>query len=499
MGSFIPSILALSFILLQPAAMLAQVQLVPPQSEELSYGLEVRTAAGTSGETPFWLHSNQHGDLDRYSGNALLNLFGSWQRSFQYGITVEAGGNLLLRASDDADVYFREAYLKASYRGVYLRFGRKQEHFGLHNQHLSMGTVDLSHNARPMPKIAFGTVGMIEVPGTSGLLYADAGIAHGWMGDRAYRFVQDPWLHQKHLYLRLFSDNAPVSPIIGITHFAQWGGHSPVFGKLPVGPRAFRDVFFSMAPDVSEIVDGGVLPNAFQNHVGSYDVALQFNVDRYRIKLTRQFILEDTPNARFGTPFDGMWGASVELRPHAFTSWRGGQGPQPASSGDYRPLLHRVHYAYLDTKEGISRYDHRDETSYFNYYGHSTYRGGWTYNGRAIGNPLFFSDPDYLSVVNNIIIAHHLGASGYIGPAGWKFFTTYSRNYGATNYRAREGIIPERNNERGDQWSFLLEAQSASLHPTLELGLSLAFDLGSVYQNNLGMMLSLRWSVNSEQ
>lgn len=457
-----------------------------------SYGLEWRGAAGISGETPFWIHSNRHGDFDRYSANTTLNMFGSRRHELDFGLQLEAGGNLLFRGADDATVWFQEAYVQASYRGFYLRGGRKREDLGMVPRDLSMGTVDLSHNARPMPKIIAGTKEFMHVPGTSGVLHVDAALAHGWMRDSEFRRVQDPYLHQKHLYIRFFSEYAPVVILGGIKHFTQWGGESPRHGPLPSDFAAYWDVFFSRTPNSVEILSGGRLNNAFQNHVGSYDFALMFNHDRYRLKLSRQFILEDTPNARFGTPFDGMWGATLELRPDVFTSWR--SKPDRERPTAHRPLLEAVHYAYLDTKEGIDRYEYRDINTYFNYYGHRIYQGGWTYQGRAIGNPLFFSDPDYISVVNNVLIAHHFGANGYIGPVDWKFYTTYSRNYGATTYRPREGVEADPMNSRRDQWSFLLETHADILHPSVELGLALAIDAGEVYNTNPGLMLSVRWT-----
>ena len=466
----------------------------PPENADLSYGWQWRAAAGTSGESPFWIHSNRHGDFDRYSANTTLNLFGSWNRSFDSGISLHLGGNLLLRGADDSVIWFQEGYVRAAYRNYFLRAGRMREDRGLVHRELSMGTVDLSHNARPMPKISFGTVGFRPVPGTARVLHFDAALSHGWMDDTDYRYVEGTYLHQKHLYLRFFSEDAPVVPMGGIKHFAQWGGDSPRYGSMPSDLRSYRDVFFSLAPDGREIIGGGSLPNNFQNHVGSYDFALLLNIDRYRISLSRQFILEDTPNARFGTPFDGMWGATFELRPDSYTSWRGERNRD--MDADHRPLLKAVHYAYLDTKEGISRYDHRSKTGYFNYYNHRTYRGGWTYYGRAIGNPLFFGDSDYLGVVNNIIIAHHFGAMGHVGPVDWKFFSTYSRNFGASGYRPREGVQIQRMNDRRDQWSFMLETRSVMFRPDLELGATIALDLGEVYDDNLGLMLSVRWTAN---
>lgn len=456
------------------------------------YGWQMHGAVSSAGEMPFWMHSNRHGALDRHSGNAALNLTGRWDYEFASGLTASAGGNVLFRGAEESGVWLQEGYIQAGYGNFVLWAGRKREDLGLVYRELSSGTVDLSHNARPVPKITFATEGFQSVPGTGNVLWFDASLSHGWLNDNKYRYIEDPYLHQKHLYLRFFSDNAPVVPMAGIKHFAHWGGVHPEDGALPDGFLDYRDVFFSLTPDAKEILEGGQLPNRYQNHMGSYDFALQFNLERYRISVSRQFILEDTPNARFGTPFDGLWGAYIERRPATETSWRSESSGE--SGAEYRPLLRAALYEYLDTIEGIDRHDHRDKDSYYNYYNHSAYRGGWAYQNRSLGSPLLFTDEDYMGVVNNLLIAHHAGFLGHIGAVDWRFFGTYSRNYGASGATTLEGDRSIRVTGRRDQWSFMLELKTGALSPSLETAATLAYDTGEVYEDNFGVMISLRWT-----
>ena len=481
-----------------------------------TYGFQWRGAFGTAGELPFWLHSNRYGELDTQSANTTLSLFGTWSHTFDAGPSLSAGADLSLRGAENSSVWLQEAYLQAGYGHFVLWAGRKKEYFGLVHHELSMGTTDLSQNARPIPKITLATDGFQPIPGTRRVMYYSASLAHGWMYDDDYRFVDRVRLHQKHLYLQIFSDDAPIVPRAGLKHFAQWGGNSPRHGEAPVNLRTFRDVFFSLAADSKEIIGGGELLNVHQNHLGTYDFSLTANVGRYRMAISRQFILEDTPNARFGTPWDGMWGAYIELRPDSRTRWRsggsGGAGTGRTSSlragqgagqnggagqadrrAAHRPLIRAVLYEYLDTKEGIDRYPHRDMTSYFNYYNHSAYRGGWTYHGRSLGNPLFFSHPDYLGVINNIILAHHFGAVGHAGPVDWRLLTTYSRNYGAGGLTTTDRVGARRPNERRDQWSWMLELKTGMFHPSLEAATTLALDTGEAHPGNFGAMVTLRW------
>jgi len=488
------------------------------------FGFRIQGAGGYNGELPFWIHSNRFGELYPGSTNATLHLFGAWRRDYRSGISVSTGAGLLLRDAGVQAVQFQEAYLQAGYGHFVLWAGRKREHFGMVHPELSMGSADLSHNARPIPKITLSTDGFRAVPGTRGVVEYDGSISHGWLRDDEHRFVERPWLHQKHLYLRLFNDRSRVVPQGGIKHFALWGGESPLDGSVPDGPWAFFDVFFSRSPDSKEILGGGRLENKFQNHVGTYDFSLLFRFERIRFSVSRQFFLEDTPNARFGTPWDGMWGAWVEFpgNDHETKSAAGQEdgrvsrvatarrGGRTTLRSFVRPFAVRaINYEHINTLNGVDRYPNRDQSSYFNYYNHWQYRGGWTYGGRSIGNPLFLSNLDYFGVVNNLMLAHHVGVMGHAGLADWRLFTTYSRNYGAAQITDSAGNRFAGVTGRRDQWSFMLElggpdllaglvdllapGMTVVLHE-LELTATFGLDIGQAQRKNAGVMVGLRWA-----
>ena len=453
-----------------------------PYDGTLSMGWQARTAAGTSGSMPFWLHSNQYGELDKRSQNAVLNLHGEWRYRFNSGITLTSGTDLLVRGSGESEVRFQEAYLGVEYGHFVLTGGRKRERFGLVAHDMSIGSFIASKNARPIPKISFATNGHRAVPGTAGYLYYNASLAHGWMDDNEYRYVNDELLprfrfvdgvklHQKHLYLRIFSDGAPVELHGGLVHFAQWGGYSPVFGQAPESFSNYLDVFFGRASDSKEVIGGGETPNAFQNHIGSYDFSIVSNIRGYQFGLIWQIILEDTPNARFAGLRDGLWGGYLRR------------------TGSDRPLISGMSYEYVSTRYHLT--GNRDwEPAYVNYYNHYAYRGGWTYHGRAIGNPLYFSEDQYLGVSNNKLLGHHLTIIGHVGPVRFRTHATYSRNYGAQRVDRPDGVRFNNFFDRKDQWSFLIDLKTKFAgHYTA--GIKLAADSGDAYKNNIGLQLSL--------
>lgn len=487
--------------------------------DQIALGFRLQMAGASQGQMPFWIYSNRHGELYPFTANAAMHLFGGWHRQYRSGITLSTGADIMLRGANDASLRFQEAYVQVGYGSFVLWAGRKREHFGFVHPELSTGTADVSLNARPITKITLATNGFQAVPGTRGIVDYHASFAHGWLRKEDHLFLERPFLHQKHLYLRLFNDRSPVVPQGGLKHFAQWGGLNPQFGRAPAGFSAFRDIFLARSADSSEILPGGQLGNQFQNHVGTYDFSLLIRLERVSFAVSRQFFLEDTPNARFGTPWDGMWGAWVTFSDGS----RSGRDPSrighntsqdsrnafPPRPPDRRFSIRSLNYEHINTKEGVDRISHRDFSTYYNYHNHWFYLGGWTNDGRAIGNPLFFGDSGHIGVVNNIMLAHHLGVAGYAGPADWRFFTTYSRNYGSPRVVDHSGRRYDGVTERQDQWSFMLELRDRGLISNLmrsfgrglpdplqdlEVIATLALDLGEAHPRNAGMMLGLRWA-----
>lgn len=433
---------------------------------DVAFGWQWRAAAGTAGDLPFWLHSNRLGALDRYSANTTLNLYAEYQHRFDFDLDLVIGANLLLRAAEDPVAWLQEGYVQLGYGHFLLWLGRKWEYYGLLHPDLTSGTMDHSQNMRPMPKFMLSTDGFQPIPGTRRVFYYNGTFAHGWMDDSAYRFVDGVLLHQKTLYLRMFTEDAVIVPRVGITHFAQWGGNSPVWGQSPQNLRSLFDVFFMLSSDSKELFEGGELSNVFQNHLGVYDFSGMFNIGRYKFGFSRQFYLEDAPNARFASPWDGLWSAWIHLRPDPRYRWR---REKPADwqtewERGNRPFLTGINYEHVNTLEQLTADPRRGKERYANYYNHWSYLGGWTYHGRVIGNPLYFGKKGFYGVANNKLIAHHVGLQGFAGPFAWRSLATYSRNYGAQRLkRLEDGEVTNNLFGRKDQWYLLLEISSDHL------------------------------------
>lgn len=483
------------------------------------YGIEAFGSTSSKGVMPFWLHSNRFGLVDHRSANGGLILYGQYHGPLWRNLELEAGADLLLRASQKDDLRFHQAWAGLRYKYWRLYLGRMTETFyGMVDPPLSSGTMDWSPNARPMNKIVLHTPDFAPLPFTRNLIYYDIYYAHGWFdGDR---YVSNAMLHQKYLYLRMFRDGFYINPQGGIVHYVVWGGVSQnpdrgKEGKLPSGFGDYLRVVLNREGDA----DYGFLPRyRYGNSVGLYDFSGIFHIGPARISVYRQFYLEDTPNANFAAPLDGSWGFIYRnlKKPHRW--------------------FQALTYEHINTLDQLTNNPDREGRT-ANYYNHTIWRSGWTYRGRAIGNPLYITEDGYYGVVNNELIAHHVGiegrlffggrssrhkigaspginpsssgvfnpsstggiypsssgrpnasSSGVLNPSSSGGFypsssgeyrnsirgpvsrsrqiersvdvramATYSRNYGAQDIVETSGIFYDRNFSRKDQWSFMLE------------------------------------------
>ena len=115
-----------------------------------------------------------------------------------------------------------------------------------------------------------------------------------------------------------------------------------------------------------------------------------------------------------------------------------------------------------------------------------------------------FVEPDQdnfdFNVVNNRVVAHHVGIEGYLRQAQYKLLSTFTRNYG-TYGGLNNGIRYWGSIENPDaeyafkpaqrQAYFLLEVASHPFSQQWSLLTSMAWDVGQL-TNNVGILIGLR-------
>lgn len=454
------------------------------QSQHFHYGIESSAYVGEGGELPFWLYANTDGTVDPASSNFVNRLFGYYtKKDTANSLQLSAGFDAYGRLSTNDSFTFTQLFGKLNYRGLSVAVGRFYDSMGLHDRDLSMGSMLVSRNATPIPKIQVGSDGFVNLPWTDGRMQFNAMISHGWFTDE--RYIDNPFLHQKFLYLRYKHDRFDLTA--GAAHNAVWGGTHPGLGedgdafKLPSSFSDYLKVVFGQSASGSNIPENEIT-NTVGNSVAAYEVKAGVNFDHFRFKAYRLFYLEDKVALRLRSPWDGMWGTGVD-----FDNQEG--------------LITEVLWEHMNTK----RQNAWEGTSLgrTNYYNNGVYRAGWAYENRVLGNPLLIYGPtaDFdggaYPVSNNIIIAHHIGIKGK--PVEWlsyKAFFTYSRNYG-TNIDQGEGPDYTPLDElRVDEYSSLLKLNYL-LAPAYGLSLTgaLAFDMGELYEDDrLGFQLGIKWN-----
>lgn len=416
----------------------------------------------SEGTLPFWLYANRDGMVDSSSTNWISELRFEQLLTETNDLTLYAGGNVAGRLSEDATLFIPEFYLRADAFGVRLQAGRFPQIMGLGNPVLSSGSIMMSRNATPIPGISISTPDFIAVPYTDEDVLVKGSFSHNWMGDN--RFVEGSFLHHKSVYIRFKVEK--FSATAGLIHNVVWGGTHPELGRLP---QSFGDYLRAVFGQSAEERDGTPInetKGVIGNSVAAYDFGLQYEHDQFTLLFTRMYFLEASiaPDPIFEIPWDGSWGIHLNF-------------------SDQQKFLNSFSYEYINTTQSNGSGQAVRQDSYYN---NGIYLSGWTYQNRVLGNPLFLFDAENNRVVNNVFLAHHLGAKGKLGnQLSYTVFGTYSRNYGEI-FAAGEHI---------EQLSgYLNVAYALPQRDSFTLFASIASDVGALYNENAGIQFGFSWT-----
>jgi hypothetical protein len=323
-----------------------------------------------------------------------------------------------------------------------------------------------------MPKLTIESDGYIAVPYTKGYLEVKGGLSHGWFENQ--KNLNGLLLHHKYAYIRV-GGTLPVTINYGVQHVAQWGGKSDIYGTMPVTWNNYFRIFAGSGG--SSTASWGDRENALGNHIVSQNLGLDLKLKIVLVSFYWQSIAEDSPVKRFitNTPTieDGLWGMSVKL-------------PK------FKPLNHFV-FEYLSTTDQSGPWHDLDGVIYGGldgYYNNSITSNGWSYRGMTIGNP-WLTSPKYnkdgsTTIVNNTVRLYYFSGKGRIKSFNYRLTLAYSENYGLT--------APTYPNCK-KQFSWQLETSTAAKFvKDTQLRLGISGDRGSMYGNNLALMLGVSYS-----
>ena len=244
-----------------------------------------------------------------------------------------------------------ESFIKSQlFNNTYLKAGRYYRDFSLYlNDSLSSGSMLISNNAEPMPKIGI----------LSSYNYKDFdftfGIAHGSFKKNEI-YTKAPMLHEKFIYLNSIKNDYEFG--VGLVHEAMWGGSTEDFGDFGDSFKDFLKIFISKD---GPLLEGQSHANALGNHLGIWDFYFKRQKNNKELKLYYQHFFEDTSGLRFANRLDGLWG--IEFSDYVKNT--------------------NILFEYLNTENQDRDPPYVKE----NYYNHSEYKSGWSYKGYTLGNP----------------------------------------------------------------------------------------------------------------
>ena len=450
------------------------------QRQQVNYQADLFYTGATENTVPFWLAANQFGVIDAVAPNSVARFASNYSGDFGGDrVMYSFGLDFVGRTGDQSSVFSQQFYGQLRWGIFEFLAGRKERTTGEVHESLSMGSMLLSRNAAPVTQVSVSWPEFVDIPGTGDFLGVRGYLGHGWIeGDRV---VNKPYLHEKHLYLRLGMPDWPIEARAGILHYTMWGG-IPVRenrgDRLPSSFSDFLRVFFIQGAS-ADIPINGERTNVLGNSLGAYDFSLRVSLPSVRILAYRQFYLEDTVSLAFRNGWDGIWGLGFDFE---------GEG-----------LIDAILWEHVNTKRQSSKKGINEPRGTDNYYNHFIYESGWTHRGRTLGMPLIITADGFEGNINNIILAHHLGVEGNVKRMlSYKLFLTYSRNYGAHSILESDTFFRVENARFAppvNRYAFLFEGYS-SIFPSFQVDAfaRIGYDWGDNAlgpKTNLGFTLGL--------
>lgn len=476
-------------------------------SLQINYSMETVSGISSQSFQPHWQVHNRYGLLEDRQADAYILAGVSGNRTwnnFNFRFGMQLAGKPV-----DEESHIHQAYLSAEYGAFNFRAGRKRQTHGLQYDNLSTGSLAISNNARPIPRVSVGIDEFTSIPLTWDFLAVKGQYTHGWFEED--RPTASPWLHEKFVYFRGFPDHWPVVLYGGIVHYAVWGGENEELGNPPARFEDYMRLIFARSADPdyegTENFPGWVV-NAIGDHLGMIEFAIKIQHAGYELFTYRQIPFEDGSGLRFYSNKDFLHGFHLKrqnadgiingiLFENIKTYWQSGPGPtdQPDGGCEANPDV------FVCTDDYPYNFGGQDQ-----YYNHSVYQKGWSYNGHTLGSSLlmnkqrgrsYFGDAElgFREFVSNRIRGFHLGLEGKYDRFDFRVMTSRIRYMG--NYQ----FITIMNEYVSDDYVFasepvqyhtMLELTSATSIDGLQWTASLGLDFGDLGGNS-GIMAGVQF------
>ena len=474
------------------------------QKSDFNSHVEIGVYASASDRLPFWLRVNQWGrvPLEAPTGIARLGFHFQTPRTYadtarhesRLSLAFGAEGVLNILPHRTQQYLLPEAYIKLNWKGLELMAGREYRTIGIVDTTLTSGSYSWSGNSLPIPMIRLSVEEYQPLSFLKNILSLKGSYAHGWFN---VPYIKGAYLHQKTFYGRLGKPDGKVHFQLGLVHSVTWGGSadylrdSPfaVNGKLTTNIGDYlRGVVLGKIPKDKmnnrfTIFDG---TNRVGNHVGHFDMAVDWKIKKTNLLLYRQHPFEDASGLQFQNLPDGLYGASLR------------RYDPPLSSISIRGFL--AEFLFTRNQSGpvfdpAARYQGRDD-----YFNHAQYRQGWSYRGHGMGTPFIPVGEEVRQEVGanreffptNQTKMYHIGLELLLaGKIHLLAKYSSSTNFGTYNVPFQTPIR---------QQSSLLSFDAPLLRwGNTRIKAQIAYDKGGLYSESLGGYLGFRSSFGKKQ
>lgn len=475
----------------------------------VEYHASVTAQASSKSLAPYMLGSWNQG---RYAeGNGIWQEAGiskpldtsrrfSWSAGFDYLAGVGEKTEYA-RWNEDAQTWgvnaarrnaFRITQLfgQLKYRAVYLTVGMKDSHSLIVDDRLSSGDLTRSNNASPIPGISAGFLDFVDIPFTNGWVQINGEIMYGKMMDSEFKrrefnyysgvYANGIYYNYKRCYFRTDPDkNFHVT--VGMQAAAFYGGTSYTYirGQLRDSEHhgsGLKDMLQAFLP-----MEGGE-DYYSGSHLGSWDLKATYRLrDDSRINAYFEWPWEDGSGIGKMNGWDGLWGIQYDF---------GNKGIVSKAAVEYLDFTNQsgpIHFDPEDKPDSPLTGLAQGADNYYN----NDYYGAYSNFGMSIGTP-FLLAPIYnrngsLAFLHNRARGFHAAVEGNpTDRVSYRLMVGYQTAGGS-------GHVPDF--RKSHNTSAMIEGNVRPIGklPQLELGLTMAFDKGTLRGDNFGARLQVSY------
>jgi hypothetical protein len=263
------------------------------QNDSIGYHTDLYFLTANQSFQPHWQVSNKYGIFDRNKQTELVGLVGlAYRYKFGKRFCIETQASFNVK-SDISTSYFQQLYLNVHYGSLQLKIGKEAYTIAQYSDELSSGSLFVSNNARPIPKIGVGFYEFTPLPWIGKYVEFKGAMNFARLDDNRsiYNGTDRPWYHEKFFYLR--SSFLQVNLYAGLNHSVLFGG------TRSDGVEFETDWIASFFGKGSEKVGAGEATNAAGAHFGLYDAGLDWKIHKTSFKFYYQIPFADRSGMYF--------------------------------------------------------------------------------------------------------------------------------------------------------------------------------------------------------